>query len=147
MDSHCHNMPDYRTGVRRLFPYLFCPWRILFHNSVIYRSPIWTQILVFAICSVLSIIFVRPSLLRKLHNRQERLSNSDALIGREGRVIEAICPGDYGYVKIDGDEWKAQSPDDTTIEVGTTVKVIGRESIIISVERVQTSTYNNNQPT
>ena len=83
----------------------------------------------------------------KLHNRQERVSNSDALIGREGRVIEAICPGDYGYVKIDGDEWKAQSPDDTTIEVGTTVKVIGRESIIISVERVQTSTYNNNQPT
>nr|WP_254046129.1 NfeD family protein [Prevotella sp. P4-51] len=111
------------------------------------EAPLWTQILVFAICSVLSIIFVRPSLLRKLHNRQERLSNSDALIGREGRVIEAICPGDYGYVKIDGDEWKAQSPDDTTIEVGTTVKVIGRESIIISVERVQTSTYNNNQPT
>ena len=91
------------------------------------EAPLWTQILVFAICSV--------------------LSNSDALIGREGRVIEAIRPGDYGYVKIDGDEWKAQSPDDTTIEVGTTVKVIGRESIIISVERVQTSTYNNNQPT
>ena len=39
-----------------------------------------------------------------------------------------------GYVQIDGDLWKAVSPSTTDIPVGTTVRVIGRESTIITVE-------------
>ncbi len=98
--------------------------------------PFWLQVIAFAVCSVLSIMFVRPSLLRKVHNRKERLCNADALIDRQGKVIEEIKPNEYGYVKIDGDEWKAQSNCDTPISVGETVKVVSRESIIISVERI-----------
>ena len=98
--------------------------------------PFWLQVIVFVICSVLSITFIRPSILRKLHNNKERPCNADALIGRQGKVIEAIMPNGYGYVKIDGDEWKAQSTTSTTIQVGEIVKVVSRESIIINVERI-----------
>ena len=100
--------------------------------------PLWFQILAFALCSVLSIIFIRPSLLRHVHNRKERLSNADALIGRTGTVIEAIAPEGFGYVKVDGDEWKAQTQTqtDTTINVGETVRIVARNSIIVRVERV-----------
>lgn len=98
--------------------------------------PFWLQLLIFVICSVLCILFIRPSLLRKLHNKNERLCNADALIGRQGKVIVSIVPREYGYVKIDGDEWKAQSADGSPINVGDMVRVIGRESIIISVERI-----------
>ena len=49
------------------------------------------QLAVFVVASVLSLLFVRPSLVRRLHGRKkERLSNADALIGRIGRVSEAI---------------------------------------------------------
>lgn len=100
--------------------------------------PLWFQILAFALCSVLSIIFIRPSLLKHVHNRKERLSNADALIGRTGTVIEAIAPEGFGYVKVDGDEWKAQTQTqtDTTINVGETVRIVARNSIIVRVERV-----------
>lgn len=98
--------------------------------------PFWLQLLVFVVCSVLCILSIRPSLLRKLHNRNECLCNADALIGRQGKVIESIVPGEYGYVKIDGDEWKAQSADGSPINVGNIVRVISRESIIITVERI-----------
>ena len=100
--------------------------------------PLWFQILAFALCSVLSIIFIRPSMLRHVHNRKERLSNADALIGRTGTVIEAIAPEGFGYVKVDGDEWKAQpqTQTDTTINVGETVRIVARNSIIVRVERV-----------
>mgnify|MGYP003238481980 FL=1 len=68
------------------------------------------QLAVFVVASVLSLLFVRPSLVRRLHGRKkERLSNADALIGRIGRVSEAIEQGGYGRVAIDGDDWKAVS--------------------------------------
>lgn len=99
-------------------------------------APFWAQLLVFALCSVLSIIFVRPSLVRHVHDREERASNADALIGRKGKVIAAIEAEGYGYVKVDGDEWKAMSKDKSAIAEGETVRIISRESIIICVERI-----------
>ena len=94
---------------------------------------IYWQLFIFAIFSLLSIFFVRPVALRWLHkNEPNRASNADALIGRTGKVIEAINVTEPGYVQIDGDLWKAVSDD--TIEEGETVRVIDRESAIITVE-------------
>ena len=94
---------------------------------------IYWQLFIFAIFSLLSIFFVRPVALRWLHkNEPNRASNADALIGRTGKVTEAINVNEPGYVQIDGDLWKAVSDD--TIEEGETVRVIDRESTIVTVE-------------
>lgn len=94
------------------------------------------QLLAFAVCSVLCIFFVRPFALRCIRKgRQERLSNADALIGQTGRVSQPIEQGGFGRVAIDGDDWKAVSADGEAIELGAKVRVAGRESIIITVER------------
>ena len=96
---------------------------------------VYWQLFIFAIFSLLSIFFVRPVALRYLHkNEPNRASNADALIGRTGKVTEAINAGKSGYVKIDGDMWKAVSQKD--IAVDETVRVIGRESTIITVETI-----------
>ena len=91
------------------------------------------QLAVFALFSLLSVLFVRPLALRYLHkNDPNKPSNADALLGRTGRVTEAIKSGSSGYIQIDGDLWKAVSQ--TDIPVGSTVRVIGRESTIVTVE-------------
>ena len=96
---------------------------------------IYWQLLIFAVCSLLSVLFVRPVALRYLHkNEPNKPSNADALLGRTGRVTEAIQNGGNGYVQIDGDQWRAVST--TDIPVGTSVRVIGRESTIITVEKL-----------
>ena len=93
------------------------------------------SLLVFAICSVLSLWLVRPTALKYLHkNADERVSNADALMGRIGRVSETIEAEGYGRVAIDGDDWKAVSANGGRIEKGANVKVVGRDSIIITVE-------------
>lgn len=98
----------------------------------------YVQMLVFALVTVLSIFFVRPFALRYLHRGEDnRVSNADALIGRKGRVTETIEAGGYGRVAIDGDDWKAEASDGVQIPVGTFVRVVGRESIIITVENIQ----------
>ena len=97
-------------------------------------SPTW-QIILFAVVSALSLLLVRPALIKKLHKpHRERLSNAEAMIGREGRVSEPIEAGGYGRVAIDGDDWKAVSANGGRIEKGANVKVVGRDSIIITVE-------------
>jgi len=94
---------------------------------------IYWQLFIFAIFSLLSVLFVRPVALRYLHkNDPNKPSNADALIGRTGKVTEPITVGSNGYVQIDGDLWRAVSNND--IPVGTTVRVVGRESTIITVE-------------
>lgn len=97
--------------------------------------PFWLQVLVWAVCSVLSIWLIRPRLVLAIHKgADERKSNAEALIGQVGEVSQKIVAGDYGRVKLDGDDWKAEAPTATVdIEVGTKVKVIGRESIILQV--------------
>lgn len=94
------------------------------------------QVIVFAVVSAVSIFLVRPFAMRYLHeNKPMPVSNADAIIGRVGRVSETIIAGRFGRVAIDGDDWKAQaSAVQEDIPVGTLVKVLSRESIIIDVE-------------
>ena len=94
---------------------------------------IYWQIFIFAVFALLSVLFVRPVALRYLHkNEPNKPSNADALIGRTGRVTEAIKGGQSGYVQIDGDQWRAVS--DTDIAAGTTVRVVDRQSTVVTVE-------------
>ena len=98
---------------------------------------IYVQLAVFIVVTALSIFQIRPFALRYLHKAdEERVSNADALLGQHGVVSETIKAGGYGRVAIGGDDWKAVSLEDSDIPVGTRVKVIGRESIIITVERI-----------
>lgn len=92
------------------------------------------QIIIFAVCSALCIFFVRPIALKYLHKHDERLSNAEALIGREGRVTQTIEAGDYGRVAVDGDDWKARSATGERIAKETRVRIVKLDSIIVTVE-------------
>lgn len=97
-------------------------------------TPLWIQVLVFAIGSALCVFGVRPFAMKYLHpHHDDRPSNADALIGRTGIVIEPIGPDHSGYVKVDGDEWKAIADTTLTLDKGTHVKIVSRDSIIVKV--------------
>jgi len=99
------------------------------------------QLIVFAVFTLASLFFVRPFAVRFLHKGESnRVSNADALLGRKGRVVETVKADSFGRVQIDGDIWKAVTNEPQDIPEGTNVKVVSRESTIITVE-----TINNNQ--
>ena len=84
-----------------------------------------------------SIWLVRPWLVRHLRTAGDaRLSNADALIGRIGVVIADIPADASGYVKVDGDEWKAVSQNGMPITSGNRVEIVSRESIIVTVKLI-----------
>lgn len=96
---------------------------------------IYLQLLMFAVFTLVSLFWVRPFAQRYLHKGEDlRVSNADALLERHGRVVETVKANGFGRVQIDGDIWKAVTNESTDIPEGTNVRVIGRESTIITVE-------------
>ena len=96
---------------------------------------IYWQLLLFAVFTLISLFWVRPFAQRYLHKGEDnRVSNADALMGRQGRVVEAVKADGFGRVQIDGDIWKAVTNEPTDIPAGKNVRVVGRESTIITVE-------------
>ena len=96
---------------------------------------IYLQLFVFAVFSFISLFC--PCAKRYLHKGEDpRVSNADALMGRQGRVVDAVVADGFGRVQIDGDIWKAVTNEQQDIPAGSNVRVIGRESTIITVETI-----------
>lgn len=97
------------------------------------------QVIVFALVTLLSFIFIRPLLIKLFYKKgkEEVKTNADALIGRKGIVSEAIDPATgAGRVKVDGDDWKAVSENDQPIELGARVEILKLDSVIVTVRKI-----------
>ena len=95
---------------------------------------VW-QWVIFAVGSTAAIFLVRPFAMRYLRKKEkEVVSNADAILGKACTVSEAIPAKGYGRVKLGGDEWKATSVDGSAIAEGTHVRIVARESLIVTVE-------------
>ena len=98
----------------------------------------YLQLVSFAVFTLVSLFWVRPFAKRYLRKGEDnRVSNADALMGRQGRVVETVKADGFGRVQIDGDIWKAVTKESADIPEGTNVRVIGRESTIITVETIK----------
>ena len=95
------------------------------------------QIIIFAVVSLLTFIFLRPVVMRFLDKKSKDVkTNADALVGRKGVVSERIDAAQHtGRVAIDGDDWKAVSENGEVIEKGTEVEIVKLDSIIITVKQ------------
>ena len=99
---------------------------------------IYLQLVMFAVFTLISLFWVRPFAKRYLRKGEDtRVSNADALLGRQGRVVETVKADGFGRVQIDGDIWKAVTNEVQDIPAGTNVRVTGRESTIITVEELK----------
>ena len=61
--------------------------------------------------------------------RMKTLLGADALIGSQGKVMEALAP--EGHILVEGEIWRAVSTEPLT--VGVTVRVVGHEQYLLRV--------------
>ena len=77
--------------------------------SSLFNAPLWLQAVWFVAVSAASLILTRP-LVKKYVNARVQPTNADALIGKDGIVIDAIDNlAGTGSVKIAGQMWTARS--------------------------------------
>ena len=97
------------------------------------------QVVAFAIGTFLAFVLIRPVVMKYLDkktNDDHIKTNMDNIIGKTAVVTERIEENGFGRVKIDGDDWKAQTIDGTVAEVGEHVKIESYESIILTVKKL-----------
>jgi membrane protein implicated in regulation of membrane protease activity len=92
--------------------------------------------LTFAAGTLLSLLGIRPFLLRRLHpTGGEIRTNVDALAGKLGIVSERIDPGTgKGRVLVEGEDWRAAALMDVPLEPGTRVMVVRVEGATLYVD-------------
>ncbi len=92
----------------------------------------------FAATSLASMIGLRPIMLRRfqLGPGAGVRTGVDALLGKRGVVLERIDPvSRLGRVKVEGEDWRGVSVDDTPIEAGARVTVIQVDGTTLVVEK------------
>ena len=97
------------------------------------------QVVAFAVGTFLAFVFIRPIVMKYLDKKTNDngvKTNMDSIIGKTAMVTEKIEENGFGRVKIDGDDWKAQTSDGSAVEVGTKVKIEAFESIILTVKKL-----------
>lgn len=89
------------------------------------QAPLWIQIIIFLLVSIVLLIFTRPVVENHLNNSREK-TNIDSLVGRHGKVLEEIDNfNQTGKVMLNGMEWTARSADPTEkIPAGAKVEVV-----------------------
>lgn len=105
--------------------------------------PVWGQVIVAAVLSVLLLFLVRPWLKRVLERGSDRTpSNVDALLGLTGVVTTEFVDG-QGHAKLaNGEVWTArlsESSGHRAVEVGENVIVTaieGATAMVVPTERI-----------
>ena len=101
------------------------------------NGPLWLQIVLFLLISLLSLLAIRPLASKYLNSKVEP-TNADRIIGAETRVVEPIDNLQAtGAVRISGMVWSARSENDTPIPEGTLVRVLRIEGVKVYVEEIK----------
>lgn len=86
-------------------------------------GPLWLQVLVFLVTSIVLLIFTRP-IAAKYFNKNREKTNVNSKIGKQAIVTVTIdnLKGE-GQIVTEGMEWTARSLDSTIIEEGSVVTI------------------------
>lgn len=81
--------------------------------SVWLHAPIWLQVAIFIVVSVVMLAFTRPFAMKYINNKDREKTNVDSMIGRQAIVTKDIdnIKGE-GQVVVQGMEWTARSEND-----------------------------------
>jgi membrane protein implicated in regulation of membrane protease activity len=94
-----------------------------FVAAILFPSVIWLQVIVAAITGGLSLLWIRPALLRRVNAMPGYISSVERMLGSEGIVLEQSAEAELDHVKINGEVWTARSVTGVPLAVGSTVIV------------------------
>ena len=98
-------------------------------------GPLWLQVVMFLVVSILCMLAIRPFAQKYLNNKVEP-TNADRIIGSEVLVTERISNlRAEGAVSVGGLTWSARSADDSEIAKGTLVRIVRIEGVKVYVEK------------
>jgi membrane protein implicated in regulation of membrane protease activity len=96
-------------------------------------GPLWTQLLLFSLLSVVSLLFFRSPMLRwmKLDGAG---GDVDSLVGETAIVKQDIAAGEIGRVELRGTSWSARNRGGELLTTGRRCVVVGVDRLMLIIE-------------
>lgn len=91
--------------------------------------------IIFVVLSVLSILLLRPILIRQKESKEKETGMEGKYIGQIVKVIEPVTKFS-GAITIYDERWEARVEFDETIPVGSEVRIVKNESLVLTVEKI-----------
>jgi len=96
-------------------------------------GPTWTQLALFSILSVVSLLFFRSPMMRWM--KLDALAvDVDSLVGETGVVQQEIASGAIGRVELRGTAWSARNRGAEPLATGRRCVVVGVDRLMLIVE-------------
>lgn len=96
-------------------------------------GPVWTQLLMFSVLSIISLVLFRNRLLKAIQHDPQR-PEVDALVGEIGHVDGAIAPGAIGKIEVRGAAWSARNTTSATLARGMRCRVLRVDGLMLDIE-------------
>ncbi len=91
-----------------------------------------TQLILFLASALLTILFFRKWVKEIIWTKKQSTELEDEFLGKTGKALTFIGPGQNGKVDFKGTSWDARSED--AIGPGENVTIIGNDSILLIVQ-------------
>lgn len=95
------------------------------------EMPMWAQIVLFTVASLLSFFFLRPLIVRRLRLDEKKVI--DSLVGEQAITLEDIAAGGNGRAEMRGATWNARNIGETDLVRGQRCVVAAVEGLVIHV--------------
>jgi inner membrane protein len=97
------------------------------------------QLVAFILVSSAAVLLSRPFAERMTSTGPQFLAG-DRVLGKRAVVLQAIDPiANTGMVRVDTEEWRAESVDHTAIAAGSVVEVTGVDGVRLRVRPIQSN--------
>ena len=94
--------------------------------------PLWLQLAIFTLTTILAFVFIRPILVRKL--KLDFKPQVDSMIGEQARAMDDIAVADMGKAEFRGTTWSARNVGETALARGQRCVVAGIEGLVIQIK-------------
>jgi len=85
-------------------------------------GPLWLQILLFSILSIVLLVLFRQPMLRKMRGEDSKIQ-VDTLVGETAIAAVAMSPQGFGRAELRGSSWSAKNVGEAPISAGERCKV------------------------
>jgi membrane protein implicated in regulation of membrane protease activity len=97
-----------------------------------WTGPLWQQLLVFTVFSLVALFFIRPIVMKKLRLYETKVV--DTMIGEQATVMEDIAPQGRGKAEMRGSAWNAENIGSTPLARGQRARVERVEGLMLYIK-------------
>jgi len=102
--------------------------------AVLLTNTTWVHTATFIVTTLIAFLIFKKLISNKVSNHQ--VTNTDALVGKQGTVTSTINPGQLGYVRIDSEVWAARNNHQLPIYAGSRITVVAVRGAHVVVEPI-----------